>query len=229
MAEITYGYKGTARIIGILYIIGTAAGVLSASFLGIRNEPDYLAKIADNPNSLLIGAILTLVMGFALAMVPVFMFPILRKYNEAAGIGYIVFRGALETCTYVISAVCCLALSSLGMAYAAGENTVQLFGASEAVRAISNSSAGAFVFGVGALIFYTTLYKYKLIPKWISGVGLIAVLLHIASGVLVLYGLQENFDTGSLAMNLPIAVQEMVMAVWLIIKGFQNGHPPLEA
>jgi len=38
--------------------------------------------------------------------------------------------------------------------------------------------------------------------------------------VLVLFGLQENFDTGSLIMNLPIAVQEMVMATWLIIKGF---------
>jgi len=40
--------------------------------------------------------------------------------------------------------------------------------------------------------------------------------------VLVLFGLQENFDSGSLLMNLPIAAQEMIMAVWLIAKGFRT-------
>jgi DMSO reductase anchor subunit len=86
----------------------------------------------------------------------------------------------------------------------------------------------AFVFGIGAIIFYSALYKYKLIPRWISGFGIIAILLHIISGVLVLFGLQENFDTSSFIMNLPIAVQEMVMAVWLIIKGFNCENKPEE-
>jgi len=205
-------YKKTAIIVGILYIIGTAAGALSASFLKIRSEPDYLVKIAENPNALVVGAILTLVMGFALALIPVFMFPILKKHNEMAGVGYIVFRGGLETCGYIISAVCYLALSSLGAMEA---------DAGAAINALSNSSVNAFVFGTGAFIFYTALYKYKLIPRWLSGFGLAAVLLHIVSGVLVLFGLQENFDTWSMIMNLPIAAQEMIMAVWLIIKGFQ--------
>ena len=217
----TCDYKDTARIVGILYIIGTVGGALSTSFLKARNEPDYLARIAENPNSLVVGAILTLLMGFALALIPAFMFPILRRHSEAASVGYIIFRGGLETCTYIISAVCYLALSSLGAAYAAGADTARLLGAGEAINAIANSSVGAFAFGIGALILYVALYKYKLIPRWLSGFGFIAVLLHIASGVLVLFRLQEPFDTGSMIMNLPIAVQEMVMAVWLIIKGFQ--------
>jgi len=218
----TYGNKSTARIVGILYIIGTVAGILSVPFLNARNEPDYFTKIAENPNSLVIGAVLTLVMGLALAMIPAFMFPVLKKHSQTAGVGYIIFRGALETWSHIIGAVCCLALASLGTAYAAGTDTAHLLGAGTAIKAISDSSVTAFVFGIGALIFYTALYKYKLIPKWISGFGIIAILLHIVSGVLVLFGLQENFDTGSLIMNLPIAVQEMVMAVWLIIKGFNK-------
>ena len=221
MSTKTYGDKGTARIVGTLYIIGTVAGVLSTSFLKARNEPDYLAKIAENPNSLVIGAILTLVMGFALALIPAFMFPVLKKHSETAGIGYIIFRGGLETCTYIISAVCYLALSSLSVLYMAGGDAVQLLGAGEAIKAIANSSVGAFAFGIGALIFYTALYKYKLIPRWISAFGFIAAFLHIASGTLVLFGLQEPFDTGSMIMNLPIALQEMIMAVWLIVKGFR--------
>jgi hypothetical protein len=220
----TFGYKGTARIVGILYIIGTVAGILSASFLGIRNEPDYLAKIAENPNSLIIGATFVLIMGFALAMIPVFLYPVLKKHNEAAGVGYIIFRGGLETCTNIINVICYLALASLGAAYAAGADIAQLLSAGTALKAIITPSINTFAFGIGALILYTALYKYKLIPKWISVFGLIAILLHIASGGLVLFGLQEPFDTGSIIMNLPIAVQEMIMAVWLIIKGFNCGH-----
>jgi hypothetical protein len=214
-------YKKNARIIGILYIIGTAAGILSVPFISIKNSPDYLIEIAGNPNMPIIGAILILVMGFALAMIPAFAFPVLRKYNDVLGVGYIIFRSALETCTYIIQAVCLLALSLLGTAYAAGiQETVFLLGAGTSLKAIIDSSVTAFVFSVGALVFYSALYKYRLIPGWLSGIGIIGALLHLVSGVLVLFGMQEHFDKGSLIMNFPIAVQEMVMAVWLIIKGF---------
>ena len=216
-----YGYKGTARIVGILYIAGTIAGALSASFLGVRNEPDYLAKIAGDPGSLVTGAILVLAMGFALALIPVFMFSVLRKHSEAAALGYLVFRGALETCTYIVSVVCYLGLASLGMSYAAGADAAGLLGAGEALNALADSSLTAFAFGVGALIFYGALYRFRLVPRWISGFGIVAALLHMVSGVLVLLGMQESFDTGSLAMNLPLAAQEMILAVWLIAKGIR--------
>ena len=219
MSEVNY--KKTGRIVGILYIVGTVAGVLSAPFLKARNEPDYLAKIAENPNALIVGSIFVLIMGLALAMIPAFMFPVLKKHSEAAGVGYIIFRGGLETCTNIVNVVCYLALSSLGAAYAAGADVTQLLGAGAAIKAIITPSVNTFAFGVGALILYTAFYKYRLIPKWISVFGFIAILLHIVSGVLVLFGLQEPFDTGSMIMNLPIAVQEMIMAVWLIINGFR--------
>ena len=218
----TYGCKGTARIVGILYIIGTVAGVLSVRFLNVRNEPEYLSRIAEDTNALVAGAILTLVMGIALALIPVFIFRILKTFSVAAGVGYVVFRGALETCTYIISAVCYLALSALGAAYASGaQDAANLLSAGATLNAIADSSVTVFFFTAGALIFYTALYKYKLVPRWISGIGIIAVLLHFASGIMTISGLQENFDTGSLIMNMPIAAQEMILALWLIVKGFR--------
>jgi len=222
LASKAYGYKNTARIVGILYIIGTFAGVLSVPFLKIRNEPDYLTRIAENPNLLITGALLVLIMAFALALIPMFMFPVLRKYSEPAGIGYVIFRGALETGTYIISVICYLELASLAVLAATGtSDSAHFLAIGTTLNTIADLPVGAFVFGIGALIFYIALYRYRLIPRWLSALGLIAVLLHIASGALVLFGLQEAFDTGSLSMNLPIALQEMVMAVWLIIKGFQ--------
>ncbi|MBC8060997.1 MAG: hypothetical protein H7Y18_10045 [Clostridiaceae bacterium] len=51
--------KNTARIVGILFIIGTLAGVLSAIFVGtILNDPDYLVKFSGNRNQVIIGMLL---------------------------------------------------------------------------------------------------------------------------------------------------------------------------
>ena len=223
-------YKKTGRIVGILFIIGTVAGVLCVPFLSSLKAPNYLVEMGNNVISLQIGAILLLIMAFSLAMVPAFMYPILKEYNEPLGIGYIIFRSAVETCTVVISVICLLLLSSLGAEYVAGgmQNTDRFQTLGGLLNTAYALPVSKYAWGVGAIIFYIALYKYKLIPRWISGWGLIAITLSMVSFVLVLFGLQEDFDTASLIMNLPIAVQEMVMAVWFITKGFQITDDTLE-
>src|SRR5512137_1937807 len=111
-------YKKTAIIVGVLYIIGTVAGMLSYVLTGpILGDPDYLVKVSENEIQIIAGALCVLIMGFALAMVPVMMFPILKKYNEALALGYVVFRGALETAIYIISAITLLFLVPLSQEY----------------------------------------------------------------------------------------------------------------
>ena len=103
--------KKTARIVGALFIIGTVAGILSVVFTGpVLDDPDYLIKISANENQIIIGALLVLIMGFALAMVPVVLFPIFKKYNEALALGAVVFRGALEAAAYIAIVICWLLL-----------------------------------------------------------------------------------------------------------------------
>src|SRR5450759_2816572 len=104
-------HRRTAAIVGALYIIGTVAGVLRMLVMGGRlDAPDSLTAFAADPNPVKLGALLVLVMGLALAMVPVMMFPILRRQNEALAVGYVVFRGALETALYIATAICWLLL-----------------------------------------------------------------------------------------------------------------------
>ncbi|MFN2236836.1 MAG: DUF4386 family protein, partial [Anaerolineales bacterium] len=50
-------------------------------------EPDYLTQVTTNPNQLVMGALFVLMMGLALAIVPVIMFPILKRYNEVLALG----------------------------------------------------------------------------------------------------------------------------------------------
>jgi hypothetical protein len=72
----------------------------------------------------------------------------------------------------------------------------------------------AIVFSLGALMFYYLLYRSKLIPRWLSVWGLIGAALVLAVGVLGMFG------HSAMILWLPLAVNEMVLAVWLIVKGF---------
>ncbi len=219
--------RKTAIIVGVLYIIGTVAGVLSVVVTTpILGSSDYLAKVAANANQLTTGAVLVLLMGLPLAMVPVMLFPIFRKINEVLAVGYVVFRGALETVTYIASVLAWLFLLIVGREYAAagapGASYFQPLGSllkegNELLAPITG-----IVFSLGALMLYYLLYQSKLIPRWISGWGVLAITMHLATCFLIMFRLQSAFSTINMVMNAPIFLQEMVMAVWLIVKGFNS-------
>jgi hypothetical protein len=217
-------YRKTAIIVGVLYIIGTVAGILCKVFTGlIRDYPDYLIKVAANENQFIIGALFLLIMGLALAMVPIMMFPILKKQNEALALGYVVFRGALETVTTIAMVIGWLFLTILSQEYIAGAPDASHFQTLGTLLLNGNdtiSTISQIVFPLGALIFYCLLYQSKLIPRWISGWGLIAAMMWIAVTFLDLFGIISAWSTVQVVLALPIGLQEMVMAVWLILKGF---------
>jgi hypothetical protein len=219
--------RKTAIIVGVLYVIGTVAGILSLVFTGpILEEPDYLAQVSTNPNQIVIGALFVLTMGLALAMVPVMMFPILKRYNEALAVGYVLFRGALEAATYLALGIGWLSLPLISQEY------VKAIAADAAYfQSLANLVLQAhdqighvltIVFILGALMFYYVLYRSKLVPRWLSGWGLLAAIPYFVSGVLGLFTILSPMSTVQMVLVLPLAVQEMVLAVWLIGKGFNS-------
>ena len=218
--------RKTAIIVGVLFIIGTVAGILSVVFTGsILGDPDYLIKISANENQIIIGALFVLIMGLALAMVPVVMFPIFKKQNEVLALGYVVFRGALETVIYIPTVISWLFLIIVSQEYLkAGAPAASYFqtlgtlliGVYDQIHPI-----GGIVFSLGALMFYFLFYQSKLIPRWLSGWGLIAAILGLGAGLAGMFGLTSSLSTIDV-LALPIFLQEMVMAVWLIVKGFNS-------
>ena len=217
-------YRKDATIVGILYILGTVFGILSAILTQpVANTQDYFVVVMSNENRVIIGAIFILMMGLVLAMVPVVLFPILKKVNEVLALGYVVFRGALETFTYIGTTASWLLLVPFAQGYAetsdasAFQNLAaslqQVGGGIDVIRII--------VFGLGALMLYSMFYTSKLIPRWISVWGLIALVPEFASAFLDVFGLMDaSMSGGTFFLNFLIFLQEMVMAVWLIVKGF---------
>jgi Domain of unknown function (DUF4386) len=219
-------HRRIATLVGVLFIIGTVAGVLSVVTAGsILDGSDYLTEIAANKDRLVTGALFVLTMGLSLAMVSVVIYPVLKKENEILALGYVVFRGALETVTYMALVIVWLFLLTISQQYVkagapADISYYQTLGVSLQDASDWISELTQIVFPLGALMLYYVLYRAKLIPRWVSGWGLIALIPYLASTFLAMFDIIEPMGGTESVMRMPLALQEMVMAVWLIAKGF---------
>ena len=219
-------HRAAATAAGILYIIGTVAGILSkaVAYFPVHNADDPLAYAADHSGAVATGALLVLVMGLSLAMVPVVLFPMLRRLDEVLATGYLIIRGAVETAIYVILAIAWLLLVPLAETMSAGPGTASPAGVRLGTVVIDSDGASAImslVFCFGGALFYVLLYRSRIVPRWIASWGLIGVPLYAAAYLLAMYGVVGINSSEVNLLSLPLAVQEMVLAVWMIARGFR--------
>jgi len=218
-------HKAAATTAGILYITGDVAGVLS-KVVGdpVRGAGDPFAYGAQHSGAVVTVALLVLVMGLSLAFVPVVLFSVLRRVDEVLAIGYLVVRGALETACYILLAIGWLLLVPLGEAMSAGPGTASPAGV-RLGSLVSDSDASnavlALVFCLGAVMFYFLLYRSRIVPRWIALWGLVAIPFYVAADLLAMYGVIGAASSAQVLMFMPLAVQEMVLAVWMIARGFR--------
>jgi hypothetical protein len=219
--------KKTARIVGVLFIIATVAGVLSQAFLGsILNSPDYLINVSANEYQVVIGAFLDLMGAGAFVGLAIAIFPIFKKHNERIALGYVVTR-SFEAVPFIAANISLLSLLTLSQDYvqAAAPDASYFIPVGTGLLAAYdwNQLLGPRVFAsLAALPFYYLLYQSKLLPRWISVWGLLGAPLYLASGLLGMFGLVDPFSPILVLLFLPAALLEMVLAVWLIVKGFNT-------
>lgn len=224
-ADTTVRRRRAATTAGVLFIVGDIAGVLSLFMTrGLLEGPGVLTKVAANQGQLALGALLVLIMGFALALIPVVTYPIFRKYNEVLALGTVVFRGALETVAYMVCAGTWLVLLELSrepaaVASAGAPHVQTLTGLLAATPGSVATWLTAIVFSLGALMFYSLFYRSRLVPRWLSVWGLVGAALYLAAPLL------DMFGHGFGVLMAPLAVAEIVLAVWLILKGFAAPGP----
>ena len=224
-------HKAAATTAGILYITGTVAGVLSLVLSApVRDAGDPFAAAAEHSGVVVTGALLVLVMGLSLAFVPVVLFPVLRQVDEVLAIGYLIMRGALEAACYVILAIGWLLLVPMGEAISAGPGTASPAGVrlgSLVVDADATNAVLTLVFCLGATMFYVLLHRSRIVPRWITVWGLVAIPLYVVADLLAMYAVIGANSSQQVLMFMPLAVQEMVLAVWMIARGFRPPAVPI--
>ncbi len=214
-----------ARIVGVLFIAATAAPILTVPFIGFLGggilgepAPGYLVEASNNEMQVYTGMQIELIWALAVLGIPVVLFPILKKHNETLARGFFSLR-FIEALSTIVGSIILLTLLTLSQEFAkAGtpdaSHYLTLGTLLVAARNWAFMIGSGFVFSLSALVLNYILYQSKLIPRWLSGWGFIGGALSFATVLLQLFNI--NLDI----LVLPIAVQEMVFAVWLIVKGF---------
>jgi hypothetical protein len=224
--------RHVARIAGALFIIATAASLLSTVFLGSTGNTDYLSSVAANGGQVALGVLMRFIAAFASAGIAIALYPVLRRYRKGLALGAVGFR-VIEGTFYALQAVSILLLLTLSQEFVkSGAAGAGYFGTSGILlKALDDWAglAGVLAFYVGGLLYYCVFYQTRLVPRWLSGWGVGAVILGAAAALLVLFGVTGSMSTVQIVLNIPIGLQEMVLAVWLIVKGFRPSTAPTPA
>jgi hypothetical protein len=214
-----------ATTAGVLLIAATAASLTATACFGSSLDgSNFLTNIAAHQNRMLTGALFELIGAFASAAIAVSLYPVLRQHGPAMALGAVGFR-LIEGTFYALSAVSILVLVTLAGDAATG-GSLQV--SADVMRTLHESTglAGILAFYIGGTLYYLVFYRSRLIPRWLSVWGLVGTTLGAAAGVLVLFQTLSLLSAVHTLLNVPIGVQELVLAVWLLVKGFTASAPP---
>jgi hypothetical protein len=220
-------YRSTAVIVGVLFIIATAFLFVGEAVYGSVLESDEVLEVAyPDRVTAVVGVLLEFLCVLAILLIPVFLFPLLRRQNEALALGYAGFR-FLEVVLFITIEVNLLSLIGVSEDYlAAGSDSSSYEAIVNSIRSQNDWIFFMYVitFAIGALVLYTLLYQSQLVPRWLAVWGLIGGGMILVGTVLITLDALDGVRgvESELIWAAPIAVQEMVMAVWLIIKGFNT-------
>ena len=170
----------------------------TAIIVGVLILLAYSLLGSGNPDAKVLGMFLEVISGLAVIGIAVLMVPLFKPYNKTASFWYLVFRD-IEGGLMIIAGILFLSHSALLLEIRDGIYVGHVY-----------------IFAGAALIFYYLLYQSNLVPRWLSVWGVIAAILLILVNLLEVMGIIPAL----MILYLPIILNEIVLAIWLMVKGF---------
>ena len=217
-------HRKSAIIVGVLFIFALVAFMIGkAIYEPILTSPDYLDIVYPNRVTVIFGILLEFISALLVVLIPVLLFPILKKQYEVLALGYISFR-LFEAVLLSIAQIYKLSLVSLSQTYlnTGGVDASYFQNTGNSIKSVlywvdHGGLIYLIVFVIGTLILNSAFYKSKLIPRWLSIWGLIAAVAILAASVMATF---DIFLGLAMLLVIPIGLQEQALAIWLIVKGF---------
>ena len=216
--------KKIARRVGLLFVITMILGMIDAYTVApILNTP--LSNISLNEIRVIIGAFSILLMSIGVVFIAILLYPILEKHNKYIAITYVSFR-IIECLLLSVGVIVYLLLIILSQEFIKeGSPDPSYFQTIAALAIEARYSAyhvAMFILSIASLMLCYLLYQKKLIPRFISVVGLIGYALVLLSAPMDILGIIDTTDTGGI-MYIPGAIFELILLpIWLIVKGFNS-------
>ncbi|WP_088067482.1 DUF4386 domain-containing protein [Gottfriedia luciferensis] len=219
--------KRAAKIVGVLFILAAVTAIIGLKlYEPILKGPNYLVIGSEHANQVTLGALMELFLVVSAIGTATTMFPILRKYNETIALWHVCFR-FLEAIIITVGIISVLSLLTLSHEFvASGAPDIVSFQASgtllKAVHDWTFMLGPLFMLGINTMMYSYIFFKTKLVPRAISILGMSGALLVFICALLVMFGAIDQISVIGGIMALPVAANEMILALWLIIKGFDE-------
>ena len=204
--------KRAARIAGVLFIIATASTMVAQIILTPLLDASQAAAGPQN-HLIAFAVLLEIANALASAGIAIAFYPVLRRCAELAATGYLGLR-------VIEGAVGVVAATVLAMIIVTSADEVAF------TLALHDTAflIVLLVFSCGTLLLYPMLYAFRLVPPVLSLWGLIGGLMLLVSCVLILFDRVEMGGTTDLILSLPIWINEMALALWLLARGVDLKH-----
>lgn len=174
----------------------------------------------------LVATLFQAAMAVVYVTITVLVYPIIKKYNKSLAVGYFGFR--IIGSGFLFAGIgSLLLLLELSQSFAAaGQADVLDFEVIAELlrqgRDILNHIGMILPWSIGGLILYYSLYKFRLIPRWLSIGGMIGSTLTLLATLLLMLNIIKLASPVYFILNAPIAICELFLAVLLIFRGFNQ-------
>ena len=218
----TTSYRGTAVLVGLLFLIATAAFIAANALTsGVLGQPDYLT-VASAENAALAAGALLLLGQFGVVAIAVLLYPVLKRHGEALALGHVGFRVVELAASLFYLSVPLLAIELRSgfrngtIDGSASSSLGPLLQAQQSVAVLMIYLAT----GAAGICMTTLLYRSRLIPRPLAILGLVTYPTLLAGTILDMFNVVDVTRGIGLAALVPGAVFEFLLPVWLIVKGF---------
>jgi hypothetical protein len=219
--------RKTAMLAGGLYLVTFAASIPARFFFldPVLSDSGYIVGSGADTR-VLVGGLLDMVNALACIATAVVLFKVVKRQSQTLALGFVASR-LLEAAIISIGVVSLLAVVSLrqDLAGTAGADEASLVPVGAALVAVYEWT---FLFGpnvmaaVNALLLGTLMYRSGLVPRAIPLMGLIGAPLLLASVLGVVFGTHDLAAGQHVIAAAPIALWELSLGVYLVVKGFKS-------
>jgi hypothetical protein len=219
--------KKAEKIVGILFILAAVTAVIGLNlYKPILNSHDYLINGTEHANQVILGALMELILVVSVIGTATTMFPIIRRYNETIALWHVCFR-FLEAIIITVGIISVLALLTLSREFVASgaQDTSSYLVSGTLLKAVHDWTfmlGPLFMLGINTMMYSYIFYKTKLVPRFISILGMTGAITVFLCSLLVMFGIIEQISVWGGILALPVAANEMILAVWLLAKGFNE-------
>ncbi|AHM62622.1 hypothetical protein D770_21875 [Flammeovirgaceae bacterium 311] len=227
-------YRKSAITVGILFLAALILNLIASGMLNpILDNSEYLHHAYPNKDKIILANLLNFICAIAMIFIPIALFPVVKERFKSLASAYIVFR-ALEGVLFIYLAIQTLSFISLSRAFIQADSlsiaALQAIGESVQAEIYWATVIYIIVFSLGGATFYYLLCKSKLVPRLLSIWGFLAIALLLVGAILAIFGLglfnHMPLMKGMSFFAPPIALNELVLGIWLIAKAYNTRVVP---